>query len=187
MATRLSEAHRRDVNELVRLASVDLAVVFRRATSAVDARDGLFDVLPSLVNVYGTAAATLGADWYDDLRDESNARGRFTAITAETPHRSRIDALARWGVGPMFSADPKPAVALAKTAGGLQRIIANVDRETITGSSTQDRGARGWERETSGGCDFCVMLADRGAVYTEDTADFETHDDCRCIAVPVFD
>jgi hypothetical protein len=35
-------------------------------------------------------------------------------------------------------------------------------------------------------CDFCEMLADRGAVYGEASADFEAHDHCSCSAEPVF-
>lgn len=180
-------AHRRDLQVLTATAAGDLRVLFREFTTAEDARDGLMDVLPRLVGMYGAAAATLGADWYDDLRDLAGVRGRFTAIPAELPDVGRTDALARWGVGPLFAATPDFASALTLVSGGLQKIIANADRQTIQRSSTEDRRARGWARAGTGGCDFCQMLIGRGAVYTEATADFETHDHCGCVAVPEFD
>lgn len=179
--------HRNDLTELSRLAGSDLRIVFRQLDTADEIRDGLLDMLPRLMDTYGAAAATLGADWYDELRDEAGAPGRFSAIPAELPDRGRTDALARWGVTPLFAADPRPDIALSKVYGGLQRIIFNADRDTVTFSSTQDRGARGWAREGVGDCDLCKLLIDRGAVYSEATADFETHDRCGCIGVPAFE
>lgn len=178
--------HRRDLAALVGIAENDLRLLFREFDTAEAARDGLRDVLPRMVAIYGSAAATLGADWYDDLRDAAEVRGRFRAIPAELPDTGRTDALAGWAVAPMFQPEPEPGTALTKVAGGLQRIIANAHRDTIRISSIADRAARGWARGGTGNCDFCAMLIGRGAVYTEATADFESHDHCGCIAVPSF-
>lgn len=182
----LVSAHRRDLRELTNLAERDLAVAFRRFDTAVAAREGLMDVLPRLVALYGAAAATLGADWYDDLRDLAGARGRFAAIPADLPDRGRTDALARWGVSPLFAAEPDFATTLVKVSGGLQMVIANADRQTVQGSSVADPRARGWARAGTGECEFCQMLIGRGAVYTQASADFDTHDHCGCVAVPAF-
>lgn len=152
----------------------------------MQAREALSDVLPSLVDVYGAAAATLAADWYDDLRDKAGARGRFTAIPAEVDDAG-ADVLARWGVAPLFDAKPDWSAAQVLIQGGLQRRIANMSRLTVTGSATADPGARGWRRVGVGGCAFCRMLLGRGAVYTEATADFLSHDHCNCQAEPAFD
>lgn len=187
MATQAQIAeHRRDLAALYGIASNDLALMFREFDTADAARDGLMDLLPRLVGIYGSAAATLGADWYDDLRDASGARGSFRAIPAELPDRGRTDSLARWAVSPLFSAEPDFTTALSKVVGGTQRIIANADRFTVMSSSVADRGARGWQRAGTGNCDFCRMLIGRGAVYTEATADFDSHDRCGCIGVPAF-
>lgn len=181
-----ARAHRRDVAELARLAQGDLRVAFRSFDTANAARDGLRDLLPQLVAIYGDAAATLAADWYEDLRDKAEARRRFTPVLAALPNRGRTDALARWGVEPLYAAEPDFATTLVKIAGGLQRIIANADRQTVQASSIADREARGWARAGVGECEFCQMLIGRGAVYTEASADFESHDRCGCIAVPAF-
>lgn len=187
MASRtLVEAHRRDLRQLTSLAENDLRVIFGKFGAAEATRDGLLDVLPRLVNVYGSAAATLGADWYDEMRDVAGVKGRFRAIPAELPDIGRTDSLAHWGVAPLFRAEPDFAAALGNVSGGLQMVIANADRQTVQRSSTADRRARGWARAGTGRCAFCAMLIGRGAVYTEATAHFETHDHCGCVAVPEF-
>jgi hypothetical protein len=184
----LARTHRRDVAVLTDLALRDLRKAWGQFDGATAARDGLQDVLPRLVALYGSASATLAADFYDDLRDQAEVKGRFRAIPAELPDEDRTDALARWGVSPLFRAEPDFESALTLVSGGLQRIIANADRHTITGSSVADPRARGWRRVGSGSsCDFCQMLLGRDAVYSEATADFEAHDHCNCGAEPAFD
>lgn len=179
--------HRADLGQLASLAEGDLQIIFRDVSNAIRVREELTDVLPELMTLYGSAAASLAADWYDDLREEAEVRGRFQAIVAELPNRGRTDALARWGVAPLFGAQPDAQAALAKVSGGLQRIIFNADRDTIMQSSIQDPRARGWQREGVGECDLCQLLLGRGAVYSEESSQFETHDRCRCVGVPAFE
>lgn len=169
------------------LAENDLSILFRGAPSPKRVEEALRDMLPKLVALYGSAAASLGADWYDDLRERAEVRGRFQAIVADLPDLGRTDSLAGWSVGPLYGADPDAETAFSKVTGGLQRIIFNADRQTIMQSSIQDPSARGWQREGVGDCDFCKMLIDRGAVYSEASVDFESHDRCRCVGVPAFD
>lgn len=184
----LARAHRRDLAELTGLAERDLVLIWAKFDSADVARDGLMEVLPRLVAIYGSAAATLGADWFDEMRDAAQVKGSFRAIPAELPDVDRTDALARWGVSPLFKAEPDFASALTLVSGGLQRIVADADRESITRSSVADPRARGWQRVGSGSsCEFCSMLLGRGAVYTEATAAFVSHDHCNCGSEPVWD
>lgn len=183
----LIEAHRRELLSLTALAVTDLEVLFRTLRDADSARDALMEILPQLVQVYGSAAASLAADWYDEVREADEIPGRFRAIVADLPDTDRTDALARWGIGPLFAAEPDFVTARAKVSGGLQRIVADAGRRTILRSIDADPRAGGWSRRTtSGSCDFCQMIAGRGAVYSAATADFSSHDDCDCVAVPVF-
>lgn len=185
----LVRVHRRDLVALTTLAERDLTATFARFTStdAVRVRDALTAALPTLAATYGAAAATLAADWYDEARAAQNAAGRFRAIPATLPDQGRTDALAGWAVEPLFSAEPDRVLTLEKLVGGFQRIVANADRRTVTGSAVVDPSARGWQRAGSGHtCSFCAMLISRGAVYSEATANFRSHDHCHCIAVPVF-
>lgn len=164
-----------------RLASNDLAALFRQVTNAAEARIALEDVLPALVEQYGTAAAALAADWYDDARAKAGVPGSFTAIPAEIGDRGTRQ-LAEWSTGRANSLD----AALSLASGGLVRRINDLARETVIGSSIADPQARGWQRFAAGGCGFCQMLAGRGGVYTRATADFASHDDCKCVAAPAF-
>lgn len=175
-------ALREAVSDLVTLADADLTQLWREVSSALQAREALLDLLPVLVDAYGSAAATVAADWYDDLRDAERIAGRFTAIPAELDDTG-ADALARWGVDPLFHGEPDWSRAQALISGGLQKRIANAARNTVTGSAVQDPAADGWQRVARGsGCPFCQMLAGRGAVYRESTVDFSPHDDCHCVA-----
>jgi hypothetical protein len=179
--------HRRDRDQVIEQAFEDVGILFRQFDTAEQLRESLLDLLPALYDIYGAAVATLSADWYDDVREADEVRGRFTAIPAELKSDPGITELVGWGVGPLFQAEPDVSAAQTLVEGGLQRRIADVSRVTITESSLADPAATGWQRVTSGrGCEFCSMIAGRGAVFSEATADFAAHDHCRCSAIPAW-
>jgi hypothetical protein len=187
MATQVA-LHRADLDQVVLQATNDLASGMQGVSDA-DAhgyRDALAEVLQGLAGFYAPAAATLGADWYDELRSEAEVKGRFQAIVARLPDVGRTEALAGWAVEPLFGATPSVAKTIERASGGLQRIILDADRDTIARSSIADPSAAGWRREGSGECSFCRMLIGRGAVYSEATVRFRSHDHCRCVGVPDF-
>lgn len=79
------------------------------------------------------------------------------------------------------------SVAAAETARAAGRHAVNGGREVVREAAILDPDARGWARVTAGkACKFCQMLASRGAVYTQDTVDFQAHDGCHCMPEPVF-
>ena len=176
---------RNGVAALAALADRDLAALWRLVKTAEQAKAALNDVLPALIDKYGLAAASVAADWYDDLRDEVGARGRFSAILADLDDMGAAE-LAGWGISPLFRPDPDWAAAQTLVAGGLQRRIANAARSTITFSSVQDPAAAGWKRRGAGGCGFCRTLIGYDRTYSEASADFKSHDHCRCVAYPAF-
>lgn len=180
------QQYRSDLDELVRLANLDLAALWREVSDGVTARELLQQILPELGEVYGSAAGSLAADWYDDLRLEKEIAGRFLARVA-TPALEHVDQSARWAVGPLFSETPDFGLALDNAGAELQKIIADTGRGTLIDSSIADPQAKGWQRSTSGGCGFCQTLASRGAVYSESTVRFGSHPNCKCAAVPAFE
>lgn len=182
----LSRAKQRDLAALTGIAENDLRVMWARFDSAEGARDGLLNVLPGLVAIYGAAAATLAADYYDDLRAEKGVRGGFRAIPAEPHTGEGLDVLARWAVGPMFQATPDPAAALSRASGGMQRFIANASRETGVQSALADPAAMGWMRVGHGECDWCKRYLD-GEVHYVAGYDFDAHDWCKCDTETVYD
>lgn len=173
---------RNAIVDLNTLARNDIRRLLGDLSNTSDVRAALNDILPALIQTYGSAAATIAADWYDDFRDEMSIRRRFEAVPAEVRNVG-AESLIGWAAAEATT-DPAFQTLLL---GGVQRRIAQFDRLTITQSSIADPSSRGWMRVGVGECDFCQMLLDRGAVYSEATADFEAHDNCHCSAVPEFD
>lgn len=180
-ATQLRDA----VADLSALAAADVRELFRLVTSPLEARDGLQELLPALIDTYGTAASSVAADWYEEAREEAEVAGRFRAIAVDVAD-SGAEELAGWGVTPLFADEPDWRRSLVLIEGGLERRIANASRDTIRTSSIEDPQADGWQRAGSGACAFCAMLIGRGAVYSERSVDFASHDACRCYAQPAF-
>lgn len=83
-------------------------------------------------------------------------------------------------------------VALARTFsrsyGAGSRHVSDGARETVMRSSAADPNVDGWHRVASpSACTFCRVIAERDELYrTTTTGDFGAHDDCDCLAEPVF-
>lgn len=189
----LSTPLRNSVAQLTAAANRDLAALWRQVSTLAEAQVALNDVLPALLDQYGIAAATLAAQWYDDLRAKENIAGTFEAEPVDLGP-SGVYALAGWAVAAKVAGGDEQdqnvllQLAAARLDGGLQRRIKNFGRATVMQASVNDPQARGWQRQTDGdGCAFCEMLAGRGAIYlTEESATFASHDDCGCEAVPAW-
>jgi hypothetical protein len=173
---------RKQIAHLTLLAKGDLDELFRRVSDArsPELRAALMDVLPSLVETYGAAASSVAADWYDELRAEAAARGRFSAIPADLGD-TRVGGLIGWAMEQAKSDDAFQQMI----AGGMQKRIANASRSTVARSSYADPQSVGWKRIGVGECGFCAMLIDRDQLYSEATADFASHEHCNCQAYPL--
>lgn len=178
-------------DDVVALAHADLVTWWadldtsdgRTAASALEA------FMAELVAAYGSAAAALGADFYDSLREQADAPRRFRADLADPVPPGQAEAAARWAAGPLFGGDG-PNAALEHAAGAVQRLVQQPGRDTIALNVRRDPARPGWARVPRGkGCAFCRMLAGRGAVYStrEAAGHMSTyHDHCRCTATPVW-
>lgn len=158
---------------LSRLATADLAKLWAKLNLGKPAKlaDPLAEILAALTGKYGSAAATLAADWYDEARAEANVSGKFRAAPVDVPPSDRVEALSRWGVGPMFGANPDGALALSLLSGGLQRMVANMGRDTTASAVALDPAPVQYARHASANaCEFCRMLASRGPIYGKGSA-----------------
>lgn len=173
---------RSDTAQLVRLADRDLTRLWALVANGAAADEALFDLLPAIVTEYGAAGGALAAEWYDQQREKVGAKGRFAAVPLEASDRG-AQALAGWALSTATDDNALRSLVL----GGVQRRISDHVRLTVAGSSVADPQARGWKRVGDGhSCEFCSMLLGRGAVYTEATADFQSHDHCGCSAAPAW-
>lgn len=173
---------RQALADLNTLAARDLGRIHRALSEGDAFAEALHDVLPALIDEYGTAASTVASDWYDDLRASKGVGGRFVAIPADVKDTA-AHSLIGWATDTATGDDS----LIALLEGGMQRRVVNFGRFTITGSSVADPRADGWMRLGQGAnCPFCDLLISRGAVYSESTVQFASHDHCNCIAAPAF-
>lgn len=78
-------------------------------------------------------------------------------------------------------------IAEARSSAAAMRHALDGGRQTILQTTALDDRAVGWRRVTGGkSCSFCSMLAGRGAVYSETSVGFHSHDGCSCSAEPVY-
>jgi hypothetical protein len=158
--------------------------------SPILVRDALLDFFPELIAAYGDAAALLAADFYDALRDVPPSAARFTATLAAPPVSARAQASARWGLTPLFGADPSPVQALSNLSGVVQRLVLQSGRDTISAAAFRDPVRTAYARVPTGTetCKFCVMLASRGAIYSDAASAGDGnkyHGDCDCVPTPI--
>lgn len=178
MATSL----RPETASLVRLANNDLTRLWRLIAQGASAEVALRDLLPAIVREYGQMGAAVAAVWYDEQREKVGAKGRFAAFPIEPDDRG-TQALIGWAL----TTATDDAALQSLVLGGVQRRVSDHVRLTVAGSSVADPQAHGWKRVGDGkSCEFCSMLLGRGAVYTEATADFTSHDNCGCTAAPAW-
>jgi hypothetical protein len=124
----------------------------------------------------------------------------FTVPLADPPPEEQTTASLRWATKDLWPREPEAATpaqlepldvrleqAEKKAEQVAQKLVADTGRGTVQAAVRQDRQATAWARSAArGACAFCKMLALRGAVFAQDTADFRAHDGCHCGVIPVF-
>ncbi len=143
----------------------------------------LEEILPALVDQYGSMSAAVAAEWFEALTGES-------ALLASSVDNEAVRATTRWATGPLFSANPDAVKALRMLSSVVVRHVHQQGRATLHQSVLRAKGVR-YMRVPTGAhtCDFCLIMASRGPVYgTKRSAGGEGnsyHSDCDCVPVPV--
>ncbi|MET9521517.1 hypothetical protein [Streptomyces coeruleorubidus] len=154
----------------------------------------------TVIAQYARTSAALAADFYDAQREAAGVSVPFTVPVADPPPPEQTEASLRWATKDLWPRDPEEATpaqlqpmdvrleqAEKKAEQVAQKLVADTGRGTVREAVRQDRQATAWARSAArGACAFCKMLALRGAVYEQDTADFRAHDGCHCGILPVF-
>lgn len=182
--------------EVLRSSQSGLVVLARRELEAFwasldltrpeTARDALLEFLPVLTETYGEAAATVAADWYDEVRAADGVRGGFVAEMAATVPPEQVQARTRYAAGHLFTEQPESMLGFLATE-VVSKYVLQPGRDTIVRSAARDGAV--WARVPTGAetCAFCLMLASRGFVYeSEGSAGSRSrfHGDCDCAVVP---
>src|SRR5699024_10941660 len=132
----------------------------------------LAERVPVLVDNRGAQPAALRADHYEDARARSPHESRdYTAPVTDPTRQGKLDALTNWDNKPIIkSAIINEVIGFSNFAAGLQKLLSEQANDTVLDNVRADPEARGWMRVTSpGACDFCIVLAGRGGVYTEES------------------
>jgi len=118
------------------------------------------------------------SDWaaltYEEMGDSD-----YEVEKPKLPTAGALQISVRWALSGGNS-----ETGLSMLLGNTQRSVYSAARDTFVHNASREQGARfGREYNGDGKCDFCPMLASRGAVYlTAESAGESTqfHDNCHC-------
>jgi hypothetical protein len=149
----------------------------------------LFDYVPALVSQYGDIAATVAADWYEELRAAEGVSGSFRPPLAPVVPLEQVNGRIGYATrasGPLFLGDSATLTAFLSMM--ANEYTLQPGRDTVMQAAHKDKAAYARVPEP-GACKFCLMLASRGFVYSKDTVgdSKKFHGKCRCNAIPVWD
>lgn len=164
--------------------AASLALLSATVGDPVQRRLQLLDSVPELVGYYTDGTAALAADYYEEVRTQAGVQSPFVTDLVIADRVVPIRRGIAWASDPLFTGEDE--LTAARLVQVVQPEVVRPYRDTILSNRKRDPASVGWRRVTAGGCKFCRMLADRGAVYREDTARFAAHPGCHCSAEPVF-
>ena len=149
----------------------------------------LFEYVPVLVAQYGDVAASVAADWFDELRAAEGVRGRFRAPLAPLVPLEQVNARLGFATrpdGPLWAGQVDTLTAFLGMM--ANEYVLQPGRDTVMQAAHKDNAAYARIPEP-GACKFCLMLSSRGFIYAKDTAgqSKKFHGKCRCNAMPVWD
>lgn len=145
------------LQELHTLGIADLSELMRRAAEFPDFFAFIVDAFPELVAQYASTSAELAAMWYEDAAPNLP----YSAVPATVPTLEQFAESAKWALG-----SGGGNLAFAKLSGVLQRGVWGTARDTTVLNAESERGARYARHASANACEFCRMVATRGAVYT---------------------
>lgn len=167
------------LTDLSTLTVSQLVALFRQYQNTPNFPQLLKSALPQIVLPHAHAAATVTAQWYNELNPTSS----FTATPTVTLPADQLDKTVNWALHA-----PGTATPLDRLAGSTKRMVFDASRDTVTGNAAKQR-IKYARYASANACAFCQLLAARGAVYkSEDSAGvghkFHDHDRCVVVAVP---
>jgi hypothetical protein len=177
------------------------------------AMPSLIALVAQVTRKYGAALSTHAVRDYVAARAAAGVRGGFRPVPADPAPLPQVSAMTGWATRDLRVVEPQTApttpvppseeviqAAERDLVAGAERLVLNQARLTTVENVQRDREARGWAREVRPECCyFCALMASRGAVYkSADTAGrdanqrftgtgrFKFHNNCSCVAVPIF-
>ncbi|MGP5022368.1 VG15 protein [Glutamicibacter arilaitensis] len=185
-------------DDISRRVAADLRRILARIDldNPVSARAALFELVPPLIERWGDVSATAAAEWFEGFRAANGLPGPFRSVLAPPLPIEQVNArigFATREAGHLFAGQTSEFA-------DFMLLIANEyslapGHNTVWNNSARD-GAAFARVPEPGACDFCLMLASRGFVYSRGTVDqtqgadgemTRFHGGCRCHAMPVWE
>jgi hypothetical protein len=185
------------LNSLGVLTVSQLVDLFNKYSDTAGFAGVLHSAVPEIVGQHAQAAATVTAQWYDELAPDKPFQA--TPVVNLVPERVRKSV--DWS---LYA--PGDSTPLQRMAGSAKRMVYDASRDTAVQNASEE-GVR-WARYASANaCAFCRVLATRGdfgpGYVSKESATTvvgrrgsargsrklgeKYHDHCRCIAVPIRD
>lgn len=164
-----------DVVNLWQILATDLAGGDPVDSQAIIA--ALRDHLPGVVTGWAVIVADDTATWYRGLAPDEKFTVAVPPDGLVTPER--IAQSVSWAVNTATTAQ----TAIAQLQGSVHRAIADAQRETVAFNAARE-GVRYRRHCGYAACNWCLVMAGRGAIYKSATSAVRGHDNCRCLAVP---
>lgn len=167
------ESLRTVLDDVATLAQRDVNDIFYQLVNGLELtpdlmQDVMRDVLPGVINPYAATAANLSTEFYFADREAARVGSYYSRPPgAALPAQQAIRSLAGYGTQALINNPAATGLALALVAGGMQRLLFNVQRNTMFKLADSDPAQPRYQRMTTSAepCEFCIMLASRGAVY----------------------
>lgn len=189
-------AYSRDVSALTESAAnetrrqISLWMNANPEASIAEIRSFANDAMAGLSQVYGEAAATLAANWYDEQAALAHVK-LPSAITEVTYDAEQIKKVAHYQATKLTKGDIDGFLDACSEY--MENNVKQSLNDTIMANAKRDKdkGVR-FARVTTGAetCAFCYMLSSRGAVYhsRQTAGEFNHyHRRCDCKVVPGFE
>lgn len=188
VATRKQLAeYRKAQAELDRLVRAELDAIWQLIADRDlnSMRNILVEAVPAVIDKYGSASATIAAEWYEELVQAN-------AFVPDLYSPDTWAASTRWALSPLYDFGDSQT-AFIHLVSATTRHVRGHGRKVIDESVRRERNVS-YARVPTGAetCDFCLVLASRGPVYgTPQDARFREsdggkyHSDCYCEPVPM--
>lgn len=171
-----------------------VAALFSRYGGEPDFPVIVRQLVPEIVRPNMQSAATVTAQWYEDLNPASTYKAEPVADIVE----ERIQKTVDWSLYAPGDAEP-----VERLSGSAKRMIFDASRQTVTANACAENVK--WVRYAQpDACAFCRVLATRPPVYlSKQSAETvvgrgviptargkrkigeKYHDHCRCIGIPI--
>lgn len=156
------------------------------------ARAQLFELVPPLVDKWGSVASAAAAEWFEEFRLVEGLSGSYRATLAAPVLRERVTSrlgFATREAGHLFAGQD---AMLAEFLSLMVNEYALEPGHATIMENTHRSGAAYARVPEPGACTFCLMLASRGFVYSKQTVTGSKdgqrfHGFCRCHGMPVWD